>query len=117
MANYYTIITARKTLTVSLEEYAALKQAALQTDDDGPHGGFRVCYAGGEVFISAFFEDGVTISSEFLPLLGSLIAENGLEYLEFGEANTCDEPRLDSHYGTYFRIRTDGSRWNPTLTW
>ena len=126
MSNCYSAITANETLKATSEEYNALK-AAIETcneetiqasgGDDAYRCGFEVQYQGGTVLIGGLFEEGDVYSTAFLHLLGILIAKNGLEYLEFCEVVTCDRPRAGGTGGTVFRIRADGSRWDPTLTW
>jgi hypothetical protein len=82
-------------------------------EDDGYHC-FEIEYRDREVYISAP-EGGNwrTLPVAFLELLGKLIAKNGLEYLEFGVA-FADYWGVG---GTYFRVRQDGSIWEPSLTW
>ena len=115
MANYFIHISAQDTLTATPEEYAALK-ASLEGALDNS-GGYEVHYLDGRVFVVGYFHEGDTYPPEFLRLLGKLIEKNGLPYLEFGEAFTCDRLRVGSNGGGYFRIRTDGSSWEPKITW
>jgi hypothetical protein len=119
MGNYYTTVTAERTLKATPKEYEALK-AALEAPDDDNVCGFEVSYWPCESEVNVFAPDcgdWDELPERFRVLLGSLIAKNGLEYLEFGASFTYDKPRVGSHGGTYFRIRRDGSLWEPTLTW
>ena len=120
MNHYDSQITAKETLKATPEEYSALKAALQQDEDDGGwFEGYQVFYQTGEVFVAGCFGEGDCrcYPPEFLLLLARLIAKNGLDYLEFGESITSIEPRVGSTGGTYFRIRRDGSRWDPTLVW
>jgi hypothetical protein len=118
VANYYATVTTDKGLKASRDEYNALKAALEVAKDDGECSGFEVEYYDGEVYVFAPESgDWEELPRDFLALLGALIAKNGLEFLEFGAAFTCDKPRIGSHGGTYFRVRSNGSLWEPTLTW
>src|SRR5690349_5258596 len=131
----FAVIAADNRLKATPDEYKALEAAlhaddeddethddeaiddeddlALDDEDDGYHC-FEIEYHDGEVCVSAP-EGGNwrTLPVAFLALLGALIAKNGLEYLEFGVAY-ADYWGVG---GTYFRIRQDGSIWEPKLIW
>jgi hypothetical protein len=118
MANYYATVTAEKGLKANRDEYNALKAALERANQDDECKGFEVEYYDGEVYVFAPENgDWEELPRNFLVLLGSLIAKNGLEYLEFGAAFTCARPGMGSHSGTYFRVRRNGSLWEPKLTW
>jgi hypothetical protein len=122
MTDYLTTVTADQGLEVTEEEYKALK-AALEADnqDDAYRqcGQWGIDYGDGKVYIFAKFGEGwwAGLPCAFLALLGALIAKNGLAYLEFGEAFTCDKLRMGSNGGTIFRVRSDGTVWEPAITW
>jgi hypothetical protein len=115
MPNYYTTITADSRLEATPDEHEAL-EAALYS---GEYIGFGVDYYDGEVLVFAEYGDWEALPNAFLALLGTLIAKNGLEYLEFGPAAVDDEPWMGicDAAPSCFRIRSNGSIWEPTLTW
>ncbi len=121
-ADYFTTVTAEQGLEVTEEEYKALK-AALEADnqDDayGQCGQWGIDYWDGKISIFAKFGEGwwPALPCPFLALLGTLIAKNGLAYLEFGAAFTCDNLRMGSNGGTIFRVRSNGAVWEPAITW
>ena len=55
----------------------------------------------------------------FLSLLGWFITKNGLEYLAFGTAVNGDNPKMgiEPETDAYFRIKSNGSLWEPKLIW
>ena len=118
MSESYGIVTAERTLKATQAEYEAL-EAALEIDEEhDEYHGFEVHNWNGEVHVCAP-EDGVweELPSTFLKLLGSLIAKNNLNYLEFGAAWFCSKTIVGSSGGTYFRIKKDGSLCEPKLYW
>ena len=118
MANYYTTVTAERGLKATRDEYNALKVALEGADEDNECGGFEVEYCDGEVYVfGSESADWEALPRAFRTLLGTLIAKNGLKYLEFGPAFACDTPRMGSSCATYIRIKTNGSVWEPKLTW
>jgi hypothetical protein len=121
-ANHFTTVAADQGLEVTEEEYKALKTALEATNQDDAYsqcGQWRIDYWDGKVFTFAKLGEGwwAGLPCAFLALLGPLIAKNGLVYLEFGAAFTCDNLRMGSNGGTYFRVRSNGTVWEPTLTW
>ena len=114
---FYPTVTADRGLKATRDEYNALK-AALKADEDNDQSGFEIEYYDGEVHV--FAREGTDwkeLPRPFLTLLGTLIAKNNLKYLEFGPAFACNTPRMGSSCGTYIRIKTNGSVWEPKLTW
>jgi hypothetical protein len=123
----FAVIAPESALKATPDEYKALELAlhaddeddesyddeALHDEDDEYHC-FELRYRGSRVYVCAP-EGGNwrTLPVAFLALLGTLIAKNGLEYLEFGVAFAG----FWGVGGTYFRIRQDGSIWEPKLTW
>jgi hypothetical protein len=112
-----TTITAERSLKATANEYEALHAALEASEEKSGISGLQVEYDHGEVYL--FTEDGDydELSDEVLTLLGAIIAKNGLNYLEFGVAYTCDSPSMGSQGGTYFRVRKDGSLWEPRFKW
>lgn len=118
MANYYTTVTAERGLKATRDEYNALKVALEGADEDNECGGFEVEYCDGEVYVfGSESADWEALPRAFRTLLGTLIAKNGLPYLEFGSAFTYDRPRMGTHSAICFRVRKNGSIWEPQLTW
>jgi hypothetical protein len=115
MPNYYTTITADRGLKATPDEYEALRVSLYS----GEYNGFAVDYDDEEVYVFAEGGDWEALPNAFLVLLGTLIAKNGLEYLEFWPAAVDDEPwmGIDDTAHAYFRVRSNGSIWEPTLTW
>jgi len=110
----FALIAPKSGLKATPDEYEALKVALYADDEDDEYHCFEIEYRNGKVYVSApEGGDWRILPSPFLGLLGLLIAKNGLEYLEFGVA-FADYWGVG---GTYFRIRQDGSIWEPTLTW
>jgi hypothetical protein len=115
---HFTPVTADQGLDVNEEEYKALKVAlgaANQDDAYGQCGQWGIDYSDGKVYIFARFGERwwPGLPCAFLALLGTLIANNGLAYLEFREAFTCDKLRMGSSSGPIFRVRSNGSVWEP----
>jgi hypothetical protein len=118
LPGHWTTVTASHGLKATLDEFEAL-EAALYS---AYNGGFELEYADDEVYAFALNGDDCDWNSlprAFLLLLGTLIAKNGLEYLEFGAAAVDDEPWMGIYDGApgYFRIRSNGSVWEPAITW
>lgn len=58
-----------------------------------------------------YFDDGVYLFETALAdiaALGAIIAANGMEYMQFGMATTCDKMLAAGFGGTEFRIYADG---------
>jgi len=119
MTNYYTAVTGERQLSATSEEYEALEAALYSAE----YNGFEVYYddENEEVWVFAEHGDLEALPNAFLVLLGTLIAKNGLEYLEFVAALADEWPPwwVDFDVGApgCFRIRSNGSIWEPTLTW
>lgn len=115
------IIEAERGLKATPDEYEALKAVLYPDDeadealDDDEYHSFEIEYRNEEVHIFCWEGGGTwrALPSAFLTLLGALIAKNGLKYLEFGVA-WVSPPNVG---GTYFRIRSNGSLWEPKLYW
>jgi hypothetical protein len=117
MVNHFATVTADRGLKSTRLEYNALK-AALEADEDNAQSGLEIEYYDGEVYVfGSESADWEALPRAFRTLLGTLIAKNGLKYLEFGPAFACDTPRMGSSCATYIRIKTNGSVWEPKLTW
>ena len=106
-------------LRATRDEYEALVHVLYPKGedydgDDFEYTGFWVDYDNGEVYVFAQDPYWEALPDAFLPLLGSLIEKNALEYLEFGVTIDFIGDSLDA---TPFRVRSDGSIWQPTLTW
>jgi hypothetical protein len=114
----YGILTAERGLKATRDEYKTLKGALEAADEENEFRGFEVEYYDDEVHVFAP-EDGdwEALPRAFLSLLGTLIVKNGLKYLEFSGAFTCEWSTMGSRGGTCFRITSKGSIWKPTLTW
>ena len=112
-----TTITAERSLKATADEYEALHAALEASGEESGISRLQVEYHDGEVYL--FTEEGGydELSYESLTLIGALIAKNDLNYLEFGVAFICDRPIMGSHGGTYFRVRKDGSLWEPRFKW
>ena len=121
-AKYYKAVTARQVLKTTQEEYETLK-AALEADNRedsySKRGEWLIDYLDGQVHIFASFTEKWWSGppNRFLAFLGTLIAKNGLAYLDFGAAFTCDMLRMGSRKATIFRIRRNGSVWQPITVW
>jgi len=119
LPGHWTTVTASQGLKATLDEFEALEAALYSANKDG---GFELEYNDDEVYAFALNKDDCDWNSlprAFLLLLGTLIAKNGLEYLEFGAAAVNEEPWMGIYDGApgYFRIRSNGSVWEPTITW
>jgi len=98
MANYYATVTAERGLKATRDEYNALKVALQGAEEDNECGGFEVEYCDGDIYVLAPASgDWEALSHAFRTLLGTLIANNGLEYLEFGAASASTHPRMGNH--------------------
>lgn len=53
----------------------------------------------------------------FWKAFGALLEKEGIEYMEFGVAYTCDKLIPGSHGGTSFRITKDGNVVHPIISW
>ena len=116
--NHYQTITADRGLAVTPGEYNALKLALEAVNQDGAYGQWGLEHFDNKVYVSARFRERWWLGKcAFLRLLCSLIAKNGLTYLEFFKTFTCDELRMRSDDGKYFRVNSDGSVWELKLTW
>jgi len=116
--NYYTTVTADRGLKATRDEYKALEAALGAADEDDEV--FEVEYYDEQVRVFASeWLDWQAVPQHFLDLLGSLIVKNGLDYLEFGPAFLSDKPTMGicDPADAYFRIRSNGSVWEPTLSW
>ena len=112
-------------LEATREEYKALKAAidAANSEDEPSveFGDWKIAYSDGEVYIGAVFEVCARrLSDGILACLGSLIAKNKLDYFEFAVSENFYEPVPPSvtvHTGIPFRVRSNGSVWEPELSW
>jgi hypothetical protein len=114
---HWTTVTASQGLKATLDEFEALEAALYESN-----GGFELEYDDDEVYLFALNGDDCdwnSLPQAFLLLLGTLIAKNGLDYLEFGAAAVDDEPWMGIYDGApgYFRIRSNGFVWKPAMTW
>jgi hypothetical protein len=114
---HWTTVTASQGLKATLDELEALEAALYESN-----GGFELEYDDDEVYVFALNGDDCdwnSLPQAFLLLLGALIAKNGLDYLEFGAAAVDDEPWMGIYDGApgYFRITSNGSVWEPAITW
>jgi hypothetical protein len=117
MPTPFVTITAERTIKASQQEYEEL-QAALDEENEGDcPSGFEIHYNDGEIFVLAPDGDWDRLTDLFLCRLGALIAKNGLNFLEFGAAFTSSRDVPGSAGGMYFRIRKDGSLWEPRFKW
>jgi Uma2 family endonuclease len=113
MANYHSTVTADKGLKATHEEYNALK-VALEASGDDQSGAVELEYHDGEIYVFASeYADWEALSRNFRALLGALVAKNGLNYLEFDTASTCGGSEMGTHGGVRFRVRPNGSLWEP----
>ena len=116
-------VTSQQPLRLTKEEHQALN-AALdaanndEADESRQLGNWESDYSDGNVYIFGVFQHGWReLPAALRVLLGTLIAKNTLNYVEFGVAIVDWKPSAGYHGGTYFRIRADGSQWEPKLTW
>jgi Uma2 family endonuclease len=117
MLGPYCTVMAERTLKATQAEYEALEAALVDEEHDELHG-FELHYRDGELHVCApEYGSWDELPPSFLTLLGSLIAKNNLNYLEFGAAFFCLRTIVGSSGGTYFRIRKDGSLSEPKLCW
>ena len=132
MPDYFTDITAEKTLKCTPEEADVLIKTLIggrkpeAIDDDH---GLRAIHSdsllsieydrrAAEVYIfGEDYADLDQIPEAFLKALGALLRKQGKEYLEFGYANTCSKHCPDSHGGGRFRIDTCGRIIEPKIVW
>jgi len=121
MIDFYKVAPVRG-LKATRDEYEALVDALYpageddEFEDDECHM-FEVEYSNGEVYVFApEYGDWRALPHAFLTLLGTLIAKNGLEYLEFCLETLTWDPRSGIGDGC-FRVRSNGSLWEPTLSW
>jgi len=105
-------------LKATQDEYESLKAAinVANHNEDDPSlqcGDWCISYSDGEIYIGGVFQNSWRpLSDELLSLLGTLIAKNDLDYLEFSIRIEWWKPR---QYGvTAFRVMPDGSEWLPT---
>ncbi|MEA3187351.1 MAG: hypothetical protein QOD99_1181 [Chthoniobacter sp.] len=124
MATLHTIITAERGLAATRKEYRALKAALESADEDveAMGHGFELEYWANETPPQVYLyaeEDGIPaeLPDAFVDLFVALIRKNGLEYLQFGIANTASRLAPGTHSGSYFRICADGTFWYPRLVW
>ena len=117
MMDRYDPIAPARGLKVTPDEYNALKSIL---EEEGWCSGFGVEYRDGEAFVFApEWGDWDELPRFFLSLLGSFITKNGLEYLAFGTAVNGDNPKMgiEPETDAYFRIKSNGSLWEPKLIW
>ena len=122
---HWKTVTASQGLKATLDEFEALEAALYSVGEDGEYEydeGFQLEYDDDEVYVFALNGDDCdwnSLAEAFLLLLGTLIAKNGLEYLEFGAATVFEEPWMGIYDGApgYFRIRSNGSVLEPARTW
>ena len=113
----YIFVESVRGLQVTQDEYEALTATIniANSEDDWSvqFGDWVTYYSNGEVYIGGVFQNSWrTPEGEFLALLGTLIAKNGLDCLTF--RIVIEWP---PEYGvTAFRVTREGSLWHPTLT-
>ena len=111
----YLPIAPERGLRVTPEEYTALKNILEEE-----YCGFEVEYHDGNAFVFAP-ESGAwdELPRFFLSLLGWFITKNGLDYLAFGPAADWRSPAkgIEPEADAYFRIKSNGSLWEPKLIW
>jgi hypothetical protein len=108
-------IAPERGLRVTPEEYTALKNILEEE-----YSGFEVEYHDGNAFVFApEWADCDDLPLFFFSLLGWFITKNGLDYLAFGPAADWDSPAkgIAPEADAYFRIRSNGSLWEPKLIW
>lgn len=126
MANYNVVVTPSAGLNCTRAKYeqiCALIDTEIGLCDENH--GFSVDFYPkvneteiGEIYIMAEeYGEWHNIPNPALRVIGELIAENSLPYLQFGAAFTCSKMRAGSHGGCYFRIYPDGSIVEPVVTW
>jgi hypothetical protein len=115
----YIYVEAVRGIKATQGEYESLKAAinVANNNEDDPSlqcGDWCIGYSEGEVYIGGVFQISPRpLSDELLSLLGTLIAKNDLDYLEFSIGIEQWGPR---RYGvTAFRVMPDGSEWLPTI--
>jgi len=116
----YQPIAPERGLRVTTEEYNALKSILEIAEEEDRYSGFEVEYYDGEAFVFApEWGDWDELPRTFLSLLGWFITKNGLEYLAFGPGATWGNPTegIDPGAEAYFRIKSNGSLWEPKVIW
>lgn len=123
MANNYTQHAANQTLIGCKETYDILLKG-LEEDEDQYHGFSLDFYPiaddpnSGEIYLYAEeVGNPDDLPQSFLELLGGLIENNKLQYLEIGFACTCDKMRVGEFGGGSYRINTKGDIVYPETKW
>ena len=117
MADNYSQCTPDRGLRCTEAQSDALEKALDVADEDDGHG-FECDYDGEEFYFYA--EDYVNMDalpSAFLKLVGELLTEQGLPYMQLGYAYTCSKMRTGEFGGGYARIYPDGKLVWPETLW
>jgi hypothetical protein len=124
MANSYTHMTARETISCSEEDFERLKEeieiARIRADEEGTNGSdLEVSLYEGQ--LHAFTDYGAFDAEEIgecvLKQLGLIISKAGKTFWLWDYANSSDKLRPGSHGGGSLRIMADGSLEWPTVVW
>lgn len=120
MSYYYSPITAEDVLyRVTRQQYESAKFALHADTPEWSHD-FELTYH--EDAETLFIHTGPNgtiddVPDKFWNIIGAMLKERGLPYLEFGQAMYCDTPYPGSCWGTAFRVYPDGTIKHPNVIW
>lgn len=124
MANSYTHMTARETISCSEEDFERLQEeieiARIRADDEDTNGSdLAVSLDEGQLHVFTDYGsfDADEIGASVLALLGRIISKAGKPFWLWDYANSSDKLRPGSHGGGSLRVMADGSLEWPTVVW